>query len=646
MALCKPEVDSSDALSEPGQLFFGIVRHCLRYFFAIIQTMRKLFFFLSLCLPVAAFAQFDIKAHYTKHEYRIPMRDGIRLFTAIYVPNDASATQKYPFLMTRTPYGVAPYGEDNYPKRLGPGAKFAEDGYIFVMQDVRGRNMSEGTFVEMRPEPNQLAPGQVDEASDTYDTIEWLLKNVPNNNGKVGLVGTSYPGFYTSAGAINAHPALVAASPQAPMSDIYMGDDAYHNGAFMLIANFSFYTDFGKQHNPEIPKREKPFDYGTADGYQFYLNMGPLVNSDEKYFHFQNPYWTDCYTHTTYDEFWRSRDVLPHFVNIKPAILVVGGWFDAEDLSGTLKTFKTIERQSSGTSDKLVMGPWVHGGWLRQPGNKLGDVTFGDADNSQFFQDDIELPFFRHYLKDANHPDLPKAYVFDTGKNVWHKEQQWPPANRAEKKLYFEPDKKLAFAPPSQGSEYDEYTSDPANPVPFYAHPTLTMSRDYMDADQRFVQGRPDVLTFETEPLTEDLTVAGPISPTLFVSTTGTDSDFDVKLIDVYPESAGGQLSGYEELVRGEPFRGKFRNSFEHPEPFKPGEIAKIHFDMPDVYHCFQKGHRIMIQIQSSWFPLTDRNPQTFTDIPNAKPSDFQKATQRLYHSSGHASFVTFGVEP
>ncbi len=572
------------------------------------------------------------------------MRDGVHLFTAVYVPNDASSSRKYPFLMTRTPYGVAPYGEDKYPRQLGPGAKFAEDGFIFVYQDVRGRNMSEGTFVEMRPEPDHLAGKEVDEATDTYDTVEWLLKNVPNNNGRAGLVGTSYPGFYTDTGTINAHPALVAASPQAPMSDIYMGDDAYHNGAFFLIANFSFYTEFGKQNNPEVPERGKPFDYGTNDGYQFYLNMGPLVNSDEKYFHFKNPFWTDCYTHTTYDEFWQSRNVLPHLTHIKPAILVVGGWFDAEDLSGTLKTFRAIGKQSPDTPDTLVMGPWVHGGWNRLPGDKLGDLTFG-SNNSGFFQDEIELPFFRQHLKETGASALPKAYVFETGKNVWRKEEQWPPAGVTTRNLYFQADGKLSFVPPSQSSGFDEYVSDPANPVPFYSKPTLGMAREYMDGDQRFAQSRADVLTYETEPLTEDLAVAGPIAPALFVSTSGTDSDFVVKLIDVYPDTAGDSTSGYEQLVRGEPFRGKFRNSFEHPEPFKPGEVAQIQFAMPDIYHCFQKGHRIMVQVQSSWFPLADRNPQTFTDIPNAKPADFQKATERLYRSSDHASFIALGVQ-
>ncbi len=591
---------------------------------------------------------FDIPAHYTKSEFRIPMRDGVRLFTAVYTPKDTS--QKYPILMTRTPYSIAPYGAGKYPERLGPSRKFAEDKFIFVYQDVRGRFMSEGEFVEMRPEKDETnGPNDVDESTDTNDTIDWLIKNVPNNNGKAGLIGISYPGFYTTAGLINAHPALVAASPQAPMSDLYMGDDAYHNGAFFLIANFPFYAFFGKQNNPEMPKPEKwfdygTFDYGTKDGYQFYLQMGSLNNADEKYFKYRNPYWTDLIRHPDYDDFWKSRDVLPHLKNIKPAVLVVGGWFDAEDLSGTLKTFRAIEKQSPGTADKLVMGPWVHGGWSRTGGEKLGDISFGSK-TSDFFQNAIELPFFKHYLKDAPDPDLPKAYVFETGKNVWQKEDQWPPAKAHPMRLYLHAHRALTMEPPAEDAGFDEYVSDPQNPVPFFSKPTLDMSREYMDADQRFVQSRPDVLTYQTQVLTDDTTIAGPISPSLVVSTTGSDSDFVVKLIDVYPTDAPGALSGYEQLVRGEPFRGKFRNSFEHPEPFKPGQIQQIHFTMPDVYHCFLKGHRIMVQVQSSWFPLADRNPQTFTNIPTAKPSEFVKATERVYRSKDAPSFVELNIQ-
>ena len=585
-----------------------------------------------------------IPAHYTKYEYRIPMRDGVRLFTAVYVPKDAS--EKYPILMARTPYSVAPYGATAYPNHLGPSPKFTEDKFIFVYQDVRGRYMSEGEFVEMRPERDRTSgPKDVDESTDTYDTIEWLLKNIPNNNGKVGLYGISYPGFYASAGLINAHPALIAVSPQAPIADLYMGDDAFHNGAFFLIANFSFYTYFDKQHNPVLPVHESDFNYGTKDGYKFYLDMGPLVNADKEYFHYKNPYWTDIISHPNYDEFWKSRDILPHLKDVKPAVLIVGGWFDAEDLSGTLKTYRAIERQSPGTEEKIVMGPWVHGGWFHTAGDKLGDLDFGSR-TSDWFRDEIELPFFRHYLKGGPDPQLPKAYVFETGKNVWRREAQWPPANAVPKRYYFEAHGGLASGAPQEPSAFDEYTSDPNDPVPFYSKPTLDMDRKYMDADQRFVEHRPDVLTYETEPLTQDVTVAGPIAPSLFVSTTGTDADFVVKLIDVYPGNAPGALSGYEQLVRGEPFRGKFRNSFEHPQAFKPGEVQRIQFAMPDVYHCFQKGHRIMVQVQSSWFPLVDRNPQTFTDIPNASPSQFVKATERVYRSKNAGSYVEVNVEP
>jgi uncharacterized protein len=593
---------------------------------------------------VFAADDFDVRAHYTKHEYQIPMRDGKRLWTAVYSPKDTS--ERYPILMTRTPYSVAPYGANAYPKDLGPSLKFAKDKFIFVYQDTRGRFMSEGEFVEMTPEKDiKTGPNDVDESSDTYDTIEWLVKNVPNNNGRVGLVGVSYPGFYTSAGLIHAHPALVAASPQAPVSDLYMGDDAFHNGAFFLIANFSFYTFFGKQNNPQFPRHEKPFDYGTKDGYRFYLHMGSLVNADEKYFKFANPYWTDIINHPKYDAFWKARNILPHLKNIKPAVLVVGGWFDAEDLSGTLRTYRTIEKQSPGTVERLVMGPWVHGGWEYGKGEKLGDVSFG-SDTADFFRDEIQFPFFRHYLKCGEDPKLPKAFVFETGKNLWQRKHEWPPTDAAPHRLYLREHRELAENAPAENSGFDEYVSDPDDPVPFFAKPTLDMAREYMDADQRFAQSRPDVLSYETERLQHEMTIAGPIAASLFVSTSGTDSDYVVKLIDVYPDDAGRALRGYEQLVRGEPFRGKFRHGFEQPEPFRPGEVEQIRFTMPDVYHCFQKGHRMMVQVQSSWFPLVDRNPQTFTNIPTAKPADFHKAIERIYRSSNAASFVEVNVEP
>jgi hypothetical protein len=590
----------------------------------------------------AAFgAEFNVRGNYNKFEYRVPMRDGVHLFTAVYVPKDGS--QKYPFLMTRTPYGITPYGTDRFPRMLGPGAKFAVDKFIFVYQDVRGRYMSEGVWREMTPARDvHEGARDVDESTDTYDTIEWLLKNVPGNNGKVGLTGISYPGFYASAGMIDAHPALVAVSPQAPVSDLYMGDDAFHNGAFFLAANLSFYRVFTKQDNP-THSEETLFRYPTKDGYSFYLDMGSVADSNPKYFHDRNPYWTDVINHPKYDEFWKARDILPHLRGIRPAVLVVGGWFDAEDLAGTLNTFRAIEKQSAGTAETLVMGPWSHGGWIRTAGDRLGDIYF-DAKTSEFFQDEIELPFFRHHLKGAADPHLAKAIVFETGKNQWHKEDQWPPAGVQPVHLYLQAAGAIEQAPPAEAAAFDEYVSDPNKPVPFVYNPPTEMPREYMDADQRFLQGRRDVLTYMTKPLEEDMTVAGPLSPRLFVSTTGTDSDFVVKLIDEYPDDAG-KLRGYQELIRGEPFRGKFRNSFEKPAAFVPGQREQIAFSMPDVYHCFLKGHRIMVQIQSSWFPLVDRNPQTFTDIPKATAADYKSATERVYREKDAASEVEVLVE-
>lgn len=573
------------------------------------------------------------------------MRDGVRLFTAVYVPKDSSTS--YPILLTRTPYGIAPYGVDKYPAHLGPSDKFAQDKFIFVYQDARGRYMSEGTFVDDRPILDVYNSNKdVDESTDAYDTIKWLIKNVPNNNGKVGVYGISYSGFYTDAALVHAHPALVAASPQAPMADLYMGDDAYHNGAFFLAANFDFYQFFNKQNNPQRPGKEnKRNQFDIKDGFKFYLNMGPLAESNVRYFHPPNEYWEDQIRHTTYDDYWKARNILPHLKSVTPAVLVVGGWFDAEDLSGTLKTFHAIQTQSPTTDERLVMGPWFHGGWRGSSGNKLGDISFG-SNTSEFFSDAIELPFFLHYLKGAQEPALPTAYVFETGKNAWQRKQQWPPSNAREERFYFHANGALSQQAPAEPDAFDEYVSDPDNPVPFFPKSTFKMEREYMDADQRFVRNRPDVLSYESAPLPDDVTVAGPISPDLFVSTTGTDSDFDVKLIDVYPDDVPGSLAGYEQLVRGEPFRGKFRNGFETPARFEPGEKQEIRFTMPDVYHCFLRGHRIMVQIQSSWFPLTDRNPQSFEYIPSAAKNTYEKATERIFRSRDAASSIELNVEP
>jgi putative CocE/NonD family hydrolase len=601
-----------------------------------------------------------VRPHYTKYEYRIPMRDGKRLFTSVYVPKDIS--QPYPFLIDRTPYSVAPYGDD-YKKTLGPSDEFEKAGYIFVYQDVRGRFMSEGDFLEMRPHIDvKKSPQDVDDSSDLYDTIEFLLKHVPNNNGKAGIWGISYPGFYTSASMIDSHPALKAASPQAPMTDLFFSDDAYHGGAFMLSANFGFYTFFKPFAQPALPpKNPDRFDFGTPDSYDFYLRAGDLANLERLYLKGSNPLFTDQMVHDTYDAYWQTRDLSRHMKNIKCAVLTVGGWFDAEDLSGPFKTFHAVEKNNPGTHNMLVVGPWVHGGWARSPGDHLGDVQFGSK-TSEFFRAEIQFPFFEYYLKGKGNPSLPKAYVFETGTNAWRKYEAWPPANAQARTLYFHQGGKLSFTPPSEKEGFDEYLSDPAHPVPFVSYTTDTVPQRYMVDDQRFASERPDVLVYETEPLEEDVTIAGPVSPKLTISSTGTDSDFDVKLIDVYPNdypdpvaandgkrvlgAPAIRMGAYQQLLRGEPMRAKFRNSWEKPEPLTPGKSAQLNFTMPDVNHTFRRGHRIMVQVQSSWFPLTDRNPQTFVDIPTAKPEDFKKATERVFHEKSAASGVEVLVLP
>jgi putative CocE/NonD family hydrolase len=613
--------------------------------------------------------EFNVREHYTKYEYRIPMRDGVHLFTSVYVPKDASVA--YPFLVDRTPYSVAPYGEDQYRPSLGPSEAFERAGYIFVYQDVRGRYMSEGKFLEMRPHIDAKRSQQdVDDSSDMYDTVDWLLRNVPNNNGKVGIWGISYPGFFTSASIIDSHPAIKAASPQAPMTDLFMGDDAYHGGAFMLAANFGFYSAFKPLDNPTPPKATLGFEYGTQSAYEFFLKLGPLANANTRYFHDQSFLWNDQVSHSTYDEYWKARNLAPHMKNIHCAVLTVGGWFDAEDLSGPFKIFRSIEQNDPGIYNGLVEGPWVHGGWGRLDGDHLGSVSFA-AKTAFYFRDHIQFPFFEKYLKGKGTEDLPKAYVFETGTNVWRKYSSWPPANAQARVLYFQDQGGLSFtAPEAKDEAFDEYVSDPNRPVPFLNYTSLRVPQEYMVGDQRFASTRTDVLVYQTEPLEQDVTIAGPVSPRLFVSTTGTDSDFVVKLIDVYPpdypqpetKTATATpslpappllndvpppsiiLAGYQQLLRGWPMRAKFRNSFERPEPMTPGHVEQLDFTAPDINHTFRRNHRIMIQVQSTWFPLTDRNPQTFVNIPDAKPSDFQKATERVYRGKGKSSGVIVHV--
>ncbi len=589
--------------------------------------------------------------HYTKYEHRIPMRDGVRLFTRVYVPKDDS--QPWPILLTRTPYALKPYGADNFNDPVGTFRELAKDKFILVTQDVRGRYGSEGEYMHVRPFNPNKGPKDVDENSDAYDTIDWLVKKIPNNNGKVGMFGISYPGFYTSMGMIDSHPALLAASPQAPISDWFMGDDLNHNGAFYLSQNFAFFNTFAQRAEDPLHEDLKPFNFKTPDGYDFFLRMGPLGNS-EKLLKAFGTNWSEFLAHPTYDDYWKARNIRPHLKHVHCAVMTVGGWYDAEDLFGALETYRWTERQNSGITNVLVMGPWSHGGWNKSDGDKLGDVNFR-AKTAEYYRQKIELPFFRHFLKGDTNYTATEAHVFETGTDQWRRFSAWPPKQAVARTLYFRAGGALGFDAPTDGKgAFDEYVSDPAKPVPFTLEPTTGYPRGYPTHDQRFAASRPDVLVYETEPLEEDLTFAGPLQATLHVSTTGTDADWVVKLVDVYagdfpdpnPNPAHLAMGGYQQLLRGDVFRGKFRNSFEKPEPFKPGEVAKIDFTIPDIFHTFRRGHRVMVQVQSSWFPLVDRNPQTFVNIPTAKPEDFKKAMHRIYRGGSTASALTVQVLP
>jgi putative CocE/NonD family hydrolase len=612
---------------------------------------------IGICLPrvIAAQGLEHVKANYTKYEYNITMRDGKRLFTAVYVPKDDSQT--YPILLKRTPYSVKPYGADQYPENLGPSLLFGKEGYIFVYQDVRGRWMSEGDFVHMRPHrTTKNGKLDIDESTDTWDTVEWLVKNVRGNNGRVGIAGISYPGFYTAAGIIDSHPAIKAASPQAPVNDWFVGDDWHHNGAFFLAHMFSWMSRNGRDRPEPTKKFSFTFDYETPDGFEFFQRIKTLQEIDTKYLKGKVQFWKETIRHGTYDDFWKSRNIRPHLKNIKPAVMTVGGWFDAENLFGALETYKSIERNNPQTFNMLVMGPWRHGGWARGDGASFGDIPF-NSKTSEFYREKIEFPFFQLHLKGKGETKHPEAWVFETGTNQWRKYDSWPPRKAQPRSLYFHAGQRLSLdAPTSQNRQnvFDEYLSDPNKPVGYINKISTGMTAEYMIADQRFAARRSDVLVYQTGVLTKDVTIAGPIEVDLFVSTSGTDSDWVVKLIDVYPDdypdakknSKEVRMGGYQQLVRGDVMRGKFRNSLERPEPFEPNQPTRVRFTMPDTYHSFRSGHRIMVQVQSSWFPLVDRNPQKFTDIYHAKQSDFQKATQRVFHSAEMASKLKVLVLP
>jgi len=594
-----------------------------------------------------------VREQYAKREVQIPMRDGVKLFTAIYTPRDTSRT--YPFLLQRTPYSLYPYGADAYPEHLGPSAPFQKEGFIFVYQDVRGRMMSEGEFVNMRPQ-RAVSGAAVDESTDTYDTLDWLLKHVEGNNGKAGQWGISYPGFYSAVGMLSGHPALKAVSPEAPITDWFAGDDFHRNGALWLPHAFNFMVNFGQPRPKPTSDWGKPFRRDTSDGYEWFLRLGP-TGATRQYTR-DVAFWNEMLNHPDYDAFWQARNLRPQLKDVKPAVLTVGGWFDAENLYGALQVFKTLGRQSPGTDSRLVMGPWFHGGWERSKGDHLGSVQFG-ADTSPWFQSEVLLPFFLHHLKGAKAPSLAKATVFETGANRWRQLDAWPPKQAQDAKLYLQPSGKLSFAPPTAGGGADTFVSDPAKPVPFTEHVAIGMPKDYMTADQRFAGRRPDVLVFQTDALTEDLTFAGPLRPELFVATTGTDADWVVKLIDVYPDDfrnpdfkEEGQpwdrtpnpMGGYQQLVRGEVMRGKFRDSLSTPAPFAPGQPTRVAWSMNDIFHTFRKGHRVMVQLQSTWFPLMDRNPQQFMNINEAKTGDYQKATHTVFHDAARPSWIGMGV--
>lgn len=588
-----------------------------------------------------------IRTHYAKYEFKIPMRDGKKLFTAVYIPNDRS--QQYPMLMTRTPYSVMPYGVDRYPQHLGPSEGFEKSGYIFVMQDVRGRFMSEGTFVNMRPQHAQAqGPSATDDATDAYDTIDWLIKNIPNNNGKVGQWGISYPGYYTGVSAINAHPALKAISPQAPIADWFF-DDFHRNGTTVTPMAFLFFDSFDKPRTAVRSHWPEPeFKPQTPDGYEFFLSLGPLKNINKNYFKHQRPFWDEIVAHPNYDQYWQARNVLQHYHDIQPATLVVGGWYDTEDLYGALATYQTMSEHNQRDNVRLVMGPWFHGQWNRADGSALGAAQFG-FDTSKWFQEHIQLPFFNHYLKGEDLAEQPQVTVFETGANRWRQFASWPPQGK--RMTWFLSNDQQLTQDKTAGTGFDQYVSDPNKPVPMSATINRGWDREYMAEDQRFAARRPDVLVYETKPFTQDTTIAGPITANLWFATDHSAADIVVKVVDIFPdtdENTGEkdkETGNRHELVRWGVIRGRFRHSFSVPEPFTPNKPTPVQFELYDVMHTLKRGHRLQIQIQSTMFPFLDLNPQHYVDnIFAAEDTDFVQAQHRIYHSAQYPSAVIFNT--
>lgn len=588
--------------------------------------------------PGAPQSTYDFKANYTRSSFYIPMRDGVRLYTTVYEPKDIS--QKWPFIMIRTPYSIGPYAPGEFSNPRGSVLKMVQEGYIVVNQDVRGRYYSEGEFEDIRPVTANPAAGKssTDESTDTYDTIDWLVKCIPNNNGRVGIWGISYPGYYAGAAGVNSHPALKAISPEAPVSDWFIGDDDHHNGALFLLDYVGFFNGFGRARSDKSAVGSNylpgaPMDMKN-DAYKFYLDLGPLKNVDAKYYHGQVKHWTDVESHPNYDAFWKDRALPAHLKNVKCAVMTVGGWYDAEDKYGPFADFAAINKYNPGTPNSLVVGPWPHGGWAGGDFASFGDEQFG-VKTGAWYRDNLFKPFFDYYLKDKGDWAKAKVTVFSTGLNQFWRFDEWPPKDVTPVALTLAANHGLSTSGPSAGSakEFDSYVSDPANPVPYISQTMGRRRNEYLNDDQRFAAARPDVLTYQTEPLSEDMTISGVIRADLQVSTTGSDADFIVKVIDVQPD--GAPNAGFQRLVRAEVMRGRFRESYSTPKAITPGKITEVDYDLRDVSHTFLKGHRIMVQVQSSWFPLVDRNPQTFVpNIYRADEKDFQKATIQIYHTS------------
>ena len=588
-------------------------------------------------------AQQTTNSSFNATESMIPARDGVRLYTQVYVPTPAS--EELPILLLRTPYGTGQLSSQRIAASL---PELTADGYIIVVQDIRGRFKSEGKFVMLRQPRDPKDQKAIDESTDTYDTIDWLLKNVPNNNGRVGMAGTSYGAWLTVMGMLEPHPALKAAVTQASPADMWIGDDFHHNGAFRLSYGFEY--AYMMESSKEISDVTAVVD--ARDAYEWYLGLGPLSNANAKYFHNRLPSWNDFVNHPNYDAFWKRQGFAPWLNRVTVPTLNVAGWWDQEDFYGPLKIYELLERHDSANRNFLVVGPWNHGGWSRSDGQKLGPIDFGSK-TAEYYRKNVLARFLAYHLKGKGVLDLPEALTFRTGANEWVRHDAWPPKrNVVARQLYFQAQGKLSFDPPPRTAAegFDSYVSDPANPVPYRHRPVEVRSgwTTWLVEDQRFVDHRPDVLTWTTEPLKDDVVVSGKVVANLFASTSGTDSDWIVKVIDVYPEKyePDPKLGGYQLMIAGDVFRGRYRNSFEKPEPIVPNAVARYEIGFPANDHVFLKGHRIMVQVQSTWFPVIDRNPQRF--VPNiflAKESDFQRATQRVFRSGQHASYIAMPVE-